>query len=69
MKEDEPKISSEAQVKAVASVAHPSQAFVNKIKSATYIIYSKIITCQLQTTFNYKKSFTLFQYINIVYFL
>ena len=26
-------ISSEAQVKAVASVAHPSQAFVNKIKS------------------------------------
>ena len=33
MKEDESKISSEAQVKAVASVAHPSQAFVNKIKS------------------------------------
>ena len=33
VKEDEPKISSEAQVKTVASVAHPSQAFVNKIKS------------------------------------
>ena len=33
MKEDESKISSEAQVKAVDSVAHPSQAFVNKIKS------------------------------------